>query len=141
MKRLGLSLQNQNQPRKLIFNANQHNTSFNNEHENTDQDEEECVLSDEINLHTVTPQEKKKLSEMLLETSLFQPTNHHSWGNGWSLDADDVSTVDLESLEPYVHLDSLQECTQILGRPHLNLHFSELAAHLLGVHNLIIVHV
>jgi len=92
-------------------NESLHNTSFNNEHENTDQDEEECVLSDEINLHTVTPQEKKKLSEMLLETSLFQPTNHHSWGNGWSHDADDVSTVDLESLDAALnnHQDIFRE--------------------------------
>ena len=92
-------------------NESVHTTSLNNENENTDQDEEECVLSDEINLHTVTPQEKKKLSEMLLETSLFQPTNHHSWGNGWSLDAGDVSTVDLESLDAALnnHQDIFRE--------------------------------
>lgn len=80
-------------------NESLHTTSLNSENDNTDQDEEECVLSDEINLHTVTPQEKKKLSEMLIETALFQPTHHHSWSNGWSLDAGDVSTVDLESLD------------------------------------------
>lgn len=92
-------------------NESLHATSLNNENENTDQDEEECVLSDEINLHTVTPQGKKKLSEMLLETSLFQPTNHHSWGNGWSLDAGDVSTVDLESLDAALnnHQDIFRE--------------------------------
>jgi len=92
-------------------NESLHTTSLNNENENTDQDEEECVPSDDINLHTVTPQEKKKLSEMLIETALFQPTNHHSWSNGWSLDAGDVSTVDLESLDAALnnHQDIFRE--------------------------------
>mmetsp|Transcript_14355 Transcript_14355/g.23397 ORF Transcript_14355/g.23397 Transcript_14355/m.23397 type:complete len:633 (+) Transcript_14355:111-2009(+) len=90
---------------------------------------EEDFPMDEMNAPAVTPSKslndhpddapRKKLSQMLLDSSLFQPNNNEwsscfqstndecsgfqptndAWSSGCSIDGEDINTVDLESLD------------------------------------------
>jgi len=105
------------------------------EREEKEGEEEQHFPMDETNALAVTPMKlfekqlepRKKLSQMLLDTSIFQiQPNNNAWWSGCSVDGDDINTVDLESLD-----DTLNDHDEIFRKPSAPPSLSE-EVHLLG---------
>jgi len=104
-------------------------------------DEEEDFPIDEMNAPAVTPSKsfddhidegtRLKLSQMLLDTSLFQP-NNNEWSSGFqanndswrgicNIDGDEINTADLESLDDVLNdHDEIFRNTEPRGPPSLS---------------------